>query len=240
MAWNRYPPCSELRGQTTLGAHALIAGVQYRYEKVDDRNVAVNGVFVNQLVKDSFDDLGLFVQDEWNLRDNLCIVLGGRVDCSSEVGSAIFSPRVGLWYSPGPSLVLRANVSTGFRAPALFSEGLHVDTLGGQPIRIRNDPSLKEESSVSYAVGFDWRPAFAGSAFSLEGQAYYTRITDTLFPGEIVEDADDTLFRTRTNQGGSTIMGGELTALLPRQRPAERIARHILCRCALRRTANHI
>lgn len=87
---------AELRGQTTLGAHTLITGVQYRYEKVDDRNVDVNGVFVNQLFKDSFDDLGLFVQDEWNLRDNLCIVLGGRVDCSSEVGSAIFSPRVGL------------------------------------------------------------------------------------------------------------------------------------------------
>ncbi len=202
----------ELRGETVLGRHTLIGGVQYRHERVDDRNVDVDGAFVGQLVDDSFDDLGFFVQDEWSLSSNLRLILGGRIDKSSELAEPVFSPRAGIWYSPSSALVLRANVSTGFRAPEVFSEDLHIDTLGGTPVRARNAPGLVEESSVSYALGFDWRPGSADSAFTLDGQAYYTKLRDTLFLGQIEQEADGTLFRVRSNAGGSTIVGGELTA----------------------------
>jgi outer membrane receptor for ferrienterochelin and colicins len=202
---------AEVRGETGFGRHSVIGGAQYRFESVDDRNVDVDGRFLGQLVDDSFDDLGLFVQDEWSLADNLRLVLGGRTDFSSELNDPVFSPRVGLWWSPSEPLVLRANVSTGFRAPEVFSEDLHIDTLGGVPIRVRSDPGLVEESSVSASVGFDWRPTFREGAFTLDGQAYYTTLKDTLFLGEIQEEADGTLFRIRTNQGGSTITGAEMT-----------------------------
>lgn len=210
---------AELRGEAGIGRHTLIGGVQYRHERVDDRNVDVDGAFVAQLAKGSFDDLGLFVQDEWSLRDDLRLVLGGRVDFSSELDHPVFSPRIGLWYSPSEALVLRANVSTGFRAPEIFSEDLHVDTLGAAPVRIRNAPGLSEERSVSIALGFDWRPR--DGAFTLDGQAYYTSIKDTLFLGEIKEDADGALFRVRSNAGGSIVAGGELTANL---RASERLS----------------
>lgn len=203
---------AELRGDLGLGRHALIGGVQYRYEKVDDRNVDVDGRFVGQLAKDSFDDLGVFVQDEWSLRDNLRLLVSGRVDWSSELGSPVFSPRVGIWFSPSEPLVLRANVSTGFRAPEVFSEDLHIDTLGGTPIRVRNAPGLKEESSLSFSAGFDWRPTGNDGAFTLDGQAYYTKLRDTFFLGDILEDPAGDLFRLRENVGGSTIIGAELSA----------------------------
>lgn len=203
---------AELRGETGLGAHSLIGGVQYRYEGVDDRNLDVDGNLRGQLVDDSFDDLGVFVQDEWSLADNLRVVLGGRVDFSSELEDPVFSPRAGLWYSPFEALVLRANFSTGFRAPEVFSEDLHVDTLGGAPIRARNAPGLSEESSRSFAFGFDFRPTANAGAFTLDGQAYYTALKDTFFLGEIEEAPDGSLSRLRTNVGGSTIAGAEMTA----------------------------
>lgn len=203
---------AELRGETGFGPHSIIGGVQYRFEKVDDRNLDVDGKFRSQLVDDSFDDIGVFVQDEWSLRDNLRVVLGGRVDWSSELEKSVFSPRAGLWYSPSEPLVLRANFSTGFRAPEVFSEDLHIDTLGGAPIRASNAPGLTQESSQSFALGFDYRPTWNEGAFTLDGQAYYTTLENTFFLGEIQEEPDGSLFRLRTNVGGSTIAGGEMTA----------------------------
>lgn len=202
----------ELRGETTLGRHALIGGVQYRHERVDDRNVDVDGNFVTQLADDAFDNLGLFVQDEWSLTDNFRLLLSGRVDWSSELDDPVFSPRIALWYSPVEELVVRANVSTGFRAPEVFSEDLHIDTLGGAPIRVRNTPGLKAETSLSFSAGFDWRPTFADGAFTLDGQAYRTKLSGTFFLGDILEDPDGSLFRFRENVGGSTIVGAELSA----------------------------
>lgn len=148
----------EARLQTGIGAHELAFGAQYRHESVDDRNLDVDGRLVGQLTDDSFDNLGLYAQDEWTLREGLRLVLGGRVDWSSELDDPVISPRVGLWYSPVPAWVFRANISTGFRAPEVFSEDLHVDVLGAEPVRIRNVDGLQEETSRSFALGFDYRP----------------------------------------------------------------------------------
>ena len=135
----------------------------------------------------------------------------GRASRAPHSGdSAIISPRVGLWASPGPSLVLRANYSTGYRAPEVFSEDVHVDTLGADPIRIRNAANLRAEKADSFALGFDWRPAWNDGAFTLDGQAYLTNLSDTYFLGAIEQDGA-TLFRTRTNAGGSRVAGAELS-----------------------------
>jgi len=203
----------ELRGETGVGAHALIGGVQYRREDVEDVNIDIDGAVLGTLVQGGFDNLGVFIQDEWSLTDQVRLVLGGRVDFSSELDDPIYSPRLGLWWSPTESLVVRANVSTGFRAPEIFSEDLHIDTLGADPVRVRNAPGLSEERSTSYSLGFDWRPAAADGAFTLDGQAYLTTLEDTLFLGEIETDPmDGSLFQVRSNAGGSTIQGVELTA----------------------------
>ena len=55
----------EARLQTGIGAHELAFGAQYRHESVDDRNLDVDGRLVGQLTDDSFDNLGLYAQDEW-------------------------------------------------------------------------------------------------------------------------------------------------------------------------------
>ena len=80
------------------------------------------------------------MQDEWSLSEGLRLVLGARLDKNSEIDDVIVSPRIGLWASPRPQLVLRANYSTGYRAPEVFSEDIHVDVLGAEPIRIVNAP----------------------------------------------------------------------------------------------------
>ncbi|HTG38025.1 TonB-dependent receptor [Sphingomonas sp.] len=200
----------EIRLETLTGAHALLGGVQYRAEKVRDRGEDVDGNMLLTIVDGRFSTIGGFVQDEWTLSDSLRLVLGGRVDQSSELDDFIVSPRIGLWASPSPALVLRANYSTGYRAPEVFSEDIHVDVLGAAPIGIVNTTGLVAERADSFALGFDWRPTWRDGAFTLDGQAYLTKLRDTFFLGELETAANGALFRTRSNAGGSQVAGAEI------------------------------
>ncbi len=202
----------EARLETLAGAHALLAGIQYRTEHVRDHAEDVAGNRRATIVDGSFSTFGGFVQDEWTLAEGLRLVLGARVDKSSELDDVIVSPRVGLWASPSPALVLRANYSTGYRAPEVFSEDIHIDVLGADPIRVVNAPGLRAERADSFAVGFDWRPTWQDGRFTLDGQAYLTRLRDTFFLGAIEQAADGALYRTRANAGGSRVAGAEMTA----------------------------
>lgn len=202
----------ELRFDTLAGAHAVLAGVQYRGEHVSDRGADADGRILNTIVDAGFSTWGAFVQDEWSLSESLRLVLGVRADKSSVLEQTVISPRIGLWVSPSPELVLRANYSTGYRAPEVFSEDIHVDVLGAEPIRIVNAPGLAPERADSFALGFDWRPAAADGAFTLDGQAYLTKLRDSFLLGGVQAAADGRLFRTRSNVGGSRVAGAELSA----------------------------
>ena len=202
---------AEARLAAERGRHAVLGGVQYRTETVDDRNLDLGGTELATLSAGRFSTLGAFVQDEWALSDAFKLLLGLRVDKSSELDDAIASPRLGLWWSPGPALVLRANWSTGYRAPEIFSEDIHVAVLGAEPVRVRNAPGLRPERADSVALGFDWRPSWGDGAVTLDGQAYRTRLRDTLFLGDIREGAAG-LFQLRENADGSEVVGAELNA----------------------------
>ncbi|WP_197054252.1 TonB-dependent receptor plug domain-containing protein [Sphingomonas sp. 37zxx] len=200
----------EVRLASTRGAHDLLGGVQYRTETVDDRNVDLDLAVLATLNAGSFSTLGAFVQDEWTLTEGLRLLLGARIDKSSVLDRAIVSPRMGLWWSPSPEWVVRANYSTGYRAPEIFSEDVHVATLGADPIRVRNAAGLRPEKAGSFAIGFDWRPAWSDGALTIDGQAYRTVIRDTFFLGDIRSGEDGALFQLRENAGGSNVTGAEL------------------------------
>lgn len=202
----------ETRLETLAGAHALLGGVQVRSENVVDRSEDADGNLLATIVDDRFSTLGAFVQDEWTLSEGLRLVMGARLDKSSQLDEVIVSPRIGLWASPNAALVLRANYSMGYRAPEVFSEDLRVSVLGAEPIRIVNAPGLTAERASSVALGFDWRPTAGDGAFTLDGQVYWTRLRDTFFLGEIADAKGEGLFRTRSNAGGSRVAGAELNA----------------------------
>lgn len=200
----------EVRLESLVGGHALLGGVQYRTEQVTDRGQDVDGNRLSTIVDDRFGTIGGFVQDEWTLGTGLRAILGARVDKSSELAGVIVSPRIGLWASPSPALVLRANYSTGYRAPEVFSEDVHIDVLGADPVRVVNAPGLVAERADSIAIGFDWRPVANDGALTIDGQAYHTKLRDTFFLGAIEAAPAGGLVRTRTNAGGSRVAGAEL------------------------------
>ncbi|MGO1540208.1 MAG: TonB-dependent receptor plug domain-containing protein [Luteimonas sp.] len=211
-SWYQYGytenPLHYLDSQFNLrrGAHALAFGVQYRREQVRDDQRDGAGATVLRGVRETYTNLGAFVQDEWAVADTVDLVMGVRADRSSALDDPIFSPRVALAWKAGPAATWRAGVSTGFRAPEAFSEDLHVDTLGAEPVRIRNADDLREERATTAMLGFDWRPA--GSALTWDATASMTELRDTFVLSEIRGD-DAGLYQVRDNASGSKVAGFE-------------------------------
>ncbi|OAM90448.1 TonB-dependent receptor [Termitidicoccus mucosus] len=193
-----------------LGAHVLAFGAQYKRESVLDQNRDFAGALRRTTADDTFSNTGVYVQDEWAVSPALDLVLGGRIDKSSTLENPILSPRIAAAWSATETLKLQAGVTTGFRAPEVFSEDLHVDTLGAEQVRIRNAAGLSEEQAVTTMIGLEWRSAAAGARWAFDATASLTDIKDTFVLGEIQTDpVDGSLFQERGNSSGSRIAGFE-------------------------------
>jgi len=191
------------------GAHALAFGVQHKRESVRDQNRDFTGARRRVTADDTYRNTGGFVQDEWKLSPALDLVLGSRLDKSSVLDDAILSPRVAAAFSASDRLKFRAGVSTGFRAPEIFSEDLHVDTLGAEQVRTRNAVGLTAERARTASAGFDWRSRLVAPRWAFDATASVTDIRDTFVLGEIETAADGSLSQTRGNAAGSRIDGLE-------------------------------
>lgn len=191
------------------GAHALAFGLQYKRESVKDEHRNAVGKTLGIGTDDDFSNLGVYVQDEWSVNDDVDLVLGLRADKSSTLEDAVISPRVALAFQANENLKLRAGISTGFRAPEVFSEDLHVDTLGAAPIHIRNADGLSEERAVIGMFSLDWRSDPADPRWMWDATVSLTELRDTFVLSEVQTDSDGSLYQVRGNASGSRVAGFE-------------------------------
>lgn len=144
----------------------------------------------------------LFVEDEWYLRDNLALTLGGRYDHHDEFGGH-FSPRAYLVYNVNDQLTLRSGVAQAYKAPRVdqIQEGLTGITAQGATATI-GSPDLDPETSTSYEIGAHWEN-YAGVRAS--ATFFYNDIEDKIASGPAVPNCD---FATNPNQPGCVSIGG--------------------------------
>lgn len=192
-----------------VGEHALGFGLQQKRESVLDLNRDFIGTTLRTTIDDANTNTGVFLQDEWRVGPRLELVLGGRADKSSTLDDVILSPRAAAAFAATPTLKLRGGVSTGFRAPEVFSEDLHIDTLGAEQVRIRNAAGLSEERASTVMAGLDWRSAVVAVQWTFDSTVSVTRLRDTFGLGAIQTATDGSLFQLRTNTGGSRVEGAE-------------------------------
>lgn len=196
-------------GHLSLGKHLVTGGVQWSADELTDSQPAYD-----RFVEDRYTDLGVFLQDDWSLAPGMQLVAGARADRHSEVSRTIVSPRVAMLWSPSAPVTIRGSVSTGFRAPQVFNEDLHITAVGGQGQVIRNAPGLVEEQAVNAIVGAEWRPRLGPSLpAQLELNLFHTRVQDIF---GLVE-ADDPATTNeqeleRRNLGRARVQGIELNA----------------------------
>ncbi|MFI3321017.1 MAG: TonB-dependent receptor [Rikenellaceae bacterium] len=185
----------------------FIAGAEFYHNDLSDGVLSDPSSFRDQTVN----TVSLYAQNEWRT-DNLGILVGVRADKHSLLDDMVFSPRVTLRYNPSKSVNLRACYTTGYRAPQIFDEDLHIGIVGGEATRIELADDLTEEKSQSFSVSADLYKNLGNWSTNLLIEGFYTKIKDAFS----LDDTEEVWIRQ--NSSGITAKGVsiEARATLPR------------------------
>lgn len=212
-------------GRTKNPVHTADATLNIAYSALGEQIVTVGGQFLSDSLDDRFPgygrqvdehywDVAGILQHDWMYTDWAETVIGVRFDKHSELDAAVVSPRAALMFTPQKWLRLRTAFSSGFRAPQVFDEDLHITIVSGEGQVVYNDPDLKPERSYSVAqqVEFDF-DLDNGWEVKTGLNGFWTRINDAF----VLDEDDDTdtvgeIEMYRRNSGATTVYGGELEA----------------------------
>lgn len=179
----------------------LSAGAEYSYNQLRDQ---ILGYDRNTLQKVHLG--GGYVQNEWKNKE-WSILIGGRLEQHSLLEKPVFSPRANVRYTPIDPIILRVSYASGYRAPQIYEEDLHVGAVGGEVSLITLDENLKPEYSHSVSGSVDLYKRFGkwDMNFTLEG--FFTQLNDVFTLVENGHDAQGNLLLTRTNASGARVAG---------------------------------
>lgn len=184
--------------------HVVSGGVQATSERLQDRQPGYG-----RALDLRYQQIGVFVQDEWTMRPGVQLLTGLRVDAHSALVRPQVLPRAALRLAPRPSLDLRVSFAQGIRAPQVFDEDLHIASVGGEARVIVVDPALRPERSTNWMAGGEWKPAVWGGQGLLEVNAFHTRLRDQFHLQEDDVVGTDAREFLKVNLGTATVRGVE-------------------------------
>jgi len=186
------------------GKHTLLGGWQYQREQVRDHIPAYQRAF-NQVFRNS----GGYLQDEYRLARGVILVAGMRSDRSNVLDHWVFSPRANIRVGLGEKWRWRFGVSSGFRAPVIFDEDLHVAAVGGEGFVLENSPGLREEKSLSFTSSLDYLGMLGGLPLQAGLTFFSTGLRDVHVFQEAPVSVGEFRKLLRVNGGGSQVRGVE-------------------------------
>ncbi|MFW6253897.1 MAG: TonB-dependent receptor plug domain-containing protein [Chitinivibrionales bacterium] len=153
--------------------NTVLAGVQVKRTDVEE-NINGDGWFNRH-----FQDIGLFIQDEWDVIEKLGIIAGLRYDMhrsedeltGSEYDESAVNPRAAVRFTPVKEIATRFSWGMGFRVPGDFSEDAHL--CASAPL-IKKSTSLIPERSMSFNLSLD----YSKNLFRAGVSAFRTNIED--------------------------------------------------------------
>jgi outer membrane receptor for ferrienterochelin and colicins len=193
--------------QYLTSGHSFTGGIQYNNDKLLDQSVSSAAYYVDEV----FENLGVFFQDEFSLGRNneLNLVAGVRLDKHSALENWIISPRISLKYQIFESLKFRAGYTSGFKAPQIFDEDLHICGLEGTQRVIRNAAGLREERSSTLSAGIEFLDFVMEIPVMLGVTAFHTGLHDA-YADELVSKDGSIEFWRRINSSGAYVRGLEI------------------------------
>lgn len=183
-------------------------GLEYNSNSLDDR---IEGY--NMRTQQTANVIGGYLQSEWKSR-KVNLLLGARIDKHNLLSSAVVAPRVNLLYKPQENLQLRTSYSSGYRAPQVYDEDLHITQVGGESLRTVLAENLRPEYSHSASLSADYYLQINDNMqlnFLLEG--FYTVLDDVFALRTIKHDTiTHSTIQERYNASGAIVKGVSLTA----------------------------
>ena len=182
------------------------AGAEYSYNQLRDQ---ILGYDRNTLQRVHLG--GGYVQNEWKNKQ-WSILVGGRLEQHSLLDKPVFSPRANIRYTPIEPIILRLSYASGYRAPQIYEEDLHVGAVGGEVSLISLDENLKPEYSHSISGSIDMYKRFGKWDLNLTLEGFFTQLNDVFTLKENGHDAQGNLLLTRTNASGARVAGMNIEA----------------------------
>ena len=179
----------------------LSAGAEYSYNQLRDQ---ILGYDRNTLQRVHLG--GGYVQNEWKNKQ-WSILVGGRLEQHSLLEKPVFSPRANVRYTPIDPIILRVSYASGYRAPQIYEEDLHVGAVGGEVSLISLDENLRPEYSHSVSGSIDMYKRFGKWDMNLTLEGFFTQLNDVFTLVENGHDAMGNLLLTRTNASGARVAG---------------------------------
>jgi len=185
------------------GPHLVSAGFQFKGEKIQDQAISYG-----REIQDDYSEFGFFAQDDVKLSKTFSLLAGLRLSKHSLIDDLIFNPRMSLLINIVKDLSWRTTFSTGYRAPQVFDEDLHITQVGGEGMIIENSPDLKEENSYSVSTGFDFGKEIGRSLFQFSAEGFYTLLTNAFVLNEKKYDPrENALVFERINGSDAKVYG---------------------------------
>ncbi|MBN1272360.1 MAG: TonB-dependent receptor [Candidatus Aminicenantes bacterium] len=174
-------PVTFLNLQTNYqkGSHLISAGVQYKSEKIEDKALGYG-----REIKDEYNELGFFLQDDFKLSKKISFLAGLRLSKHTLIQNALVTPRMSFLLNPTKNISWRTTFSTGYRAPQVFDEDLHITQVGGEGMIIENSPDLKEEKSYSLTTGIDFGKEIGKNLIQFSIEGFTTLLTNAFILDE--------------------------------------------------------
>ncbi len=198
---------------THFDRHTVIGGLEVQENWLQDvANFDTNpDALYSQDSRDSH-RIGVYLQDDIAVTEQLKLSLGARMDDYSLVNNILFSPRVGLIYQPFSETTLRLQYGQAFRAANVAQqfqayEPGKSDEDGDGIAETLNftgllaNPSLQPEQVETYEVGLEQTIA---KYWNLSATGYYMELDKLI---AILPVDDD--FEQQTNANSQTGYGGE-------------------------------
>lgn len=184
------------------GEHVLTTGFEYKHDDLKDLSPAYNRAIIQES-----HDFGLYVQDDWMLSDLFSILSGVRFDKSNFIEDVIISPRLNVLLKLSSNMSLRTNLSTGFRAPQVFDEDLHLTQVNGGGMVISNSPDLKSERSISYGASLDHNICFGSVRSSYSLEFFSTKLINAFVLENTGTNENGDMLLVRVNAENATVRG---------------------------------
>ncbi|MGK5073755.1 TonB-dependent receptor domain-containing protein [Janthinobacterium sp. ZB1P44] len=175
-----------------LGKHMATVGAQWWKADMTD------GVAPKKF---EFTQKALFVEDEWQVLENLALTFGARYDDHSIFGGQT-SPRAYAVWNANPIWTIKGGVSKGYKTPRVEQLSPGINGFGGQgTIPLVGSPDLKPETSTTTEIGayFDNLAGWTAS-----GSLFNNKFKDKITTGTGLVNCD---YRPSPNRPGCVSFG---------------------------------
>ncbi len=186
----------------------LVAGVEWATNHLVDEQPAYKRV-----IDQRADIVSSFLQNEWKNK-MFSLLIGLRADKHSLMKVPVFSPRANVRWAIIPSVTTRLSYSSGFRAPQVFDEDLHIMAVGGEVTLITLSPDLKPEYSHSFSGSVSWERYLGFFDFDLLVEGFYTILKDVFVLRPKGTDDQGNILLERCNGSGAYVGGMNMEAQL--------------------------